>query len=164
MGICPTLLRGCKSDKEDPFLKFDLFFCPKIYKICHFSDSLVSQTAFFFRLGNLGGAMHPHPPHPPVTGMPSTCTLLVIPCCRPTCRPYSEPNLTAASKCKKPTWICVRQGWVCGCCPFSILCKHPPFFTISWDFDDLSWIHTNNASVFSSPYNACAFSFFGLTN
>ena len=25
---------------------------------------------------------------------------------------YSEPNLTAAPKWKKPTWICVQQGWV----------------------------------------------------
>ena len=54
---------------------------------------------------------------------------------------------------RSQTWICVRQGWVCGCCPFSILCKtSTPFFWmiftgISWDFDNLS-TKTRHA-----PYN-----------
>ena len=140
---------GANLTKEDPFLNFKLFLCPKIHKIPNFSDLLCSQTAiwgtFFCRLGNLGGAMHPCTPPPNGHAFNMYWWYRIV----HVQQTLNYTNLTTAPKCKKPNlnlFMCSGVGvWVLLKSPFCV--KHPIFTSISWDFDDLS-TKTRHA-----PYN-----------
>ena len=133
-------LEGANLTKEDLSWNLIYFSVQKYLKFKIFQTHLSRKQQFvglFCRLGNLGGAVHKCPPHPRTPPPPHNGhafnmyafgdTMLYM---------YVEWTLNNLftqiwqlhQNATSQTWICVQQGWVCGCCPFSTLCKTSPLF------------------------------------